>query len=255
MLYSMNSEDRQEDIRHVSIDDFIETIFVKGEETRSPEYHDRLKDIFTYVRDRHEAQTIGDVSAVLQRREIHPEAVRFWIEEDYIRAIDSLDYGLVFQGVERGYPELSDTLHELEKERILAQANEGRQLYENHEHIQQQSERLEEAYNYYISTTRQDISSIDLAEYAAVITSHLKEFLELLDVGEQQLRNAAGIYKYLADNGCQTLYEATQELLMGGFDKDIVSLWVETGILKDTKPFDHYLLYMAVKRGYDDLVE
>lgn len=76
---------------------------------RESELHDKLRrtaEVFSYIRDNQQAQTVGDAMDALSEGKIDPKVVKLWVEEDMIPDAP----GDILLCALRGYPDLRDEI-------------------------------------------------------------------------------------------------------------------------------------------------
>jgi hypothetical protein len=68
--------------------------------------------VYSYLRDTHQAQTVGDAEEILRQHKVDPKIVRMWVEE---RMVDWTPF--LSNPIAEGYPELTADMEKVRKEK------------------------------------------------------------------------------------------------------------------------------------------
>lgn len=97
-----------------SMSDIARNPIEPGSETDRRTAHslNRQVGMYSYLRDKTNAQTVGEAWQGLRQRKVDPKVVRLWVEEGM--AINRNE----FDAVAEGYPELMEDLKRIQKEKF-----------------------------------------------------------------------------------------------------------------------------------------
>jgi hypothetical protein len=80
--------------------------------------YERQAGVYSYMRDNHQARTVGDVEERLRQHQIDSEVVRLWLEGRMIEHDD-----LIEQAVAEGYPELDEDRKRMHEQQYWRRAD------------------------------------------------------------------------------------------------------------------------------------
>jgi len=74
--------------------------------------------VYSYMKDRYQARTVGDVEDNLRRRQVSVGVVRLWVEGRMLEHDDLMEQAIV-----EGYPELDEDINRMQEQQHWRQAD------------------------------------------------------------------------------------------------------------------------------------